>query len=371
MDKRFFTCIGIIFAFAVLAFLAYSNLEVYPRNKYTAQSREVSANYFHAMEQWLKETGRTVSVEYYIFPRRLIDAQEKVIMVSSNAFYWYDNTEEITKWIEQGGFFILCLDTNYNSPDENLVEFLSDFGISFEYAAPVINTEPLPENEEPPQDTFINFQSRLIFHINNEENFNVIKNNEGFIKLAELTIGKGSFTVTGMPVFMYNNSLKREANAKLAWSLTGARISKETKKQNTNAAADILFVREQINRTPSNSLLGAIFERGNFFPVIISAVILILSGFWMVIPGFGLVFTEKKRTSRPVKDRFTAEISFLKKHHALDYYLDIYSRERKTGAVNKSETVISNKEVINAIRTAQAAYNTAVNNKSSRLLKNK
>ena len=65
--------------------------------------------------------------------------------------------------------------------------------------------------------------------------------------------------------------------------------------------------------------------------------LLIILGFWMVIPMFGLVSEEKQRSSRPIKDRFNAEIRFLKKYKALDYYLDIYKREQKTKKDNEKK----------------------------------
>jgi len=69
-------------------------------------------------------------------------------------------------------------------------------------------------------------------------------------------------------------------------------------------------------------------ERGNLLPVGISALLLIILGFWMAIPVFGLVTIEKQKSSRPIRDRFIAEIRFLKKYRALDHYLNVYEREK-------------------------------------------
>ena len=397
MDKRFFTCVGIIFASVVLGFLAYNNLEIYQRNRYISPSREVSANLYHAMEQWLKEAGHVVSIENYFYPQRLIDAQEKVVMINSARYHWNDK-EEIIRWIEKGGYFIIVVEFFNGVINENLADFLSRFGISAEYVTQRVShildeegEDSFNEEKEASSETDImkneqadilseeetlrdlspNFFSRIAFHVESEEDFILIKDAEGVIRLADISLGNGMLTVTGMPVYMYNNNLKKEANAKLAWNITGARLGEDAEVKSNSAevaAADILFIRPQTGRAASGSLLGAIFERGNFIPVIVSAVLLIITGFWMVIPGFGLVFEEKKRISRPLKDRFTAEISFLKKHRALKYYLDTYRYEQNTDSIFKSENSRSNREAINAIRMA---HNIMVNDKSNRLSKNK
>ena len=95
-------------------------------------------------------------------------------------------------------------------------------------------------------------------------------------------------------------------------------------------------------------------ERGNLVPVIISSLILIILGFWMVIPVFGLVLPEKQFTARPIKDRFIAEIRFLKKYEALNHYLHVYEREQKCirnecGSSEK-EKIYNYQELINQYR---------------------
>ena len=91
-------------------------------------------------------------------------------------------------------------------------------------------------------------------------------------------------------------------------------------------------------------------EKGNLFPVVISAIILIVMGFWMVIPVFGLVSVEKQRTSKPIRERFTAEIRFLKKYRALDHYLDVYGREQNLSNVCEKKKTYNYRELINQYR---------------------
>jgi hypothetical protein len=137
---------------------------------------------------------------------------------------------------------------------------------------------------------------------------------------------------------MYNNYLADSDNAVLTWELTGARA------KNTG----VLIIQ---NRNIYKSLFGTIMEKGNLIPVFISAVILIILGFWMVIPVFGIVFNEKKKHSRPILDRFLAETRFLKKYHALDYYIKIYRREFK---LEKSgDSVYNYRNILNELKEHQ------------------
>jgi hypothetical protein len=91
-------------------------------------------------------------------------------------------------------------------------------------------------------------------------------------------------------------------------------------------------------------------KRGNFLPVIVSALLLIVIGFWMVIPVFGLVIYEKKKSARPIRERFLAEAGFLKKYKSLYYYLDTYRREQRLAA-EEPEEPYNYREIINKLRS--------------------
>jgi len=363
MDRRIIIAAVVIFIFAILGFLAYNNLEIYQRKRYTAPSREVSENIYRAMELWLKETGHNVRSETSFNSDRLKDITEKVLIVQSTAYDWR-TTDGIKQWIENGGCFVLCLDLSNNFINDNLSGFLSDFGITAEYNQPLISF--LNRTQEDEETEFLNditdnenadsvndasyvaenpvFQTRVSLIIENEEDFYLIKNNFDAIRLAEIKIGDGALTVLGMPVFMYNYSLTRESNANLSWQLTGGRTDADNR--------GILFVRVQ-SRNANNSVFAAVIERGNLIPVLVSVIILLIIGFWMVVPVFGLTLKEKTSVSRPITDRFTAEIQFLKKHHSLDYYLNIYKSGQKSEDENKKEKLYDYKETVNDIKTAQ------------------
>lgn len=341
MGKRGIILTAMIIFLVITGFLIYYNFEIYPRKRYISPSREVSVNIYYAMEKWLKETGHNVNVMEYFHPNMLEKIQEKVAVVISGKIFW-DEAEKILPWIEQGGFLVIAAEQE--NENCNLLKFLSDMGITIEY-------DRQPQDEDVRQtaragepELIPDFYTQISFLIDNDEKYFTIKDHSGKIRLAEISAGKGAITVTGDTVFMYNYNLEKEANAVLSWRLTGGRTYENNK--------DILFIREQIGMR--NSMFGAIMERGNLVPVITSSFILIILGFWMVIPVFGLVSAEKQFTARPLKDRFTAEISFLKKYGALNHYLHVFEREQKyisnEREISKKEKIYNYQELINQYR---------------------
>jgi hypothetical protein len=122
---------------------------------------------------------------------------------------------------------------------------------------------------------------------------------------------------------MFNSHLRNESNARLTWSLTGAQL---------NEKSGLLIIRD---RRMAQGLFGKIAERGNFTPLIISVLLLIVCGFWMLLPVYGPMREEKNAVTRPLRQRFNAEIRFLSKHNALETYLHVYLSRLKqhiTGA---------------------------------------
>ena len=337
MDRKILICAAIIFIIAALGILAYNNLEIYQGKRIIFPSEEVSSNNYYAMDQWLIQTGFNVRVENYFNPYLLAETPERVVMISSRTYGWY-STEEIYKWIENGGYFIINIEPYNDNINQSLLDFLSDYGISAEITQPVYNNEEETKNDD--ETSYPDFFMRVAFKFT-DNNINVftMKDNYGNIRLVEINSGNGFLTVTGTPVFMNNIRLKKNENAVLAWKLTGARIPKESE--------GILFVRSQ-NTNTAFSVFGSIFERGNPAPVIISALILIFAGFWMTVPLFGKTLKENWQISRPIKDRLTAEILFLKKHHALDYYLE--SLPRGDDSRNSNNETYNYKDLINQFR---------------------
>jgi hypothetical protein len=330
MDKRIFVCAAIILILALLALLAYSNLEIFDKKEYKLPSREVRTNNFYAMEKWLKETGHNVRIEKQCTPEIISKIPETAAVVFAAACEWEDAEIFLNPWIEQGNSLVICLDyNNKKEMDFNLLEYLSGFGIETEMNFEISRGEDVPD-----------FDFDINFTIENETEMFTIKDTNGRIALAEVYPGKGTLTVTGYPVFMQNRYLDKETNARLSWHLTGERAQNK----------GVFFVRE---RQTVNSIVGKIIERGNLVPLGISIFLIIFVGFWMVIPVFGLVFEEKQKNSRPIRERFAAEINFLKKYKSLDYYLDnleIYEREKPLEKKPKKEEYYNYRETMNKLR---------------------
>jgi hypothetical protein len=142
---------------------------------------------------------------------------------------------------------------------------------------------------------------------------------EGIIRLIKINMGQGAVTVIGEPLFMYNDYLEDgELNARLSWDLTGASSDGDN--------PGVRFIR---GKKAVKSLFGKLADRGNFLPLGLSALILVVAGFWMAVPSFGLLFREKEQPARSIGERFLAETRFLKKYHSLETYTEIYLREIK------------------------------------------
>jgi len=331
MIKRIYIISAIVLILAVCGILAYNNFEIVSVKKWIRPSQEYYSNNFLVLERWLNGSDISVSYSYYFLQENFNDITEKIIILPSWRCFW-NYTDEILTWIENGGYLIVY--TDRHRTDEEFSNFLSVFGISIDndrknVIAPKTNI------------VYPNMDENISIIVENEEIAYIEYDNSGIIRLADIPFGSGGITITGMPLFMYNKNLREEANAVLTWKLTGERASKDD---------GVLIIRDGVDAASSNSLLGALFERGNPIPLIVSAFVLIFIGFWMTIPVFGLVLYDKQRNSRPIKDRFTAEIKFLKKQHALTYYLDVYARENKDKITVEKEDTYSYSDLINNYR---------------------
>jgi len=337
-------CVTVIIILAALGFLAYTNLEIYSRKAYFPPSGEALANSYLALERWLNETGHPVRIEKRGNPSKITVAPERVALVMASACEWEGARELLKPWIEQGGFLVICLDYTFykddlfvtvaaNAIDDNLSEFLSGFGISAELGF----LDNLPGQEV--VEVIPDFSWDICFYFDDAEIF-AIRDSMDYARLAEVSLGEGALTVIGKPRFMYNYRLGKDMNAGLSWDLTGGRAGEDN--------AGILFIRD---RYIAKSLFGKIMDRGNIIPVILCALLAIIVGFWMVVPVFGLVLSEKEKTARPIRERFLAEIRFLKKYGALGHYLEVYERERQPGDNReKRNEALNNREIIRRLR---------------------
>jgi hypothetical protein len=328
----------------ILALAAYTNLEVYAKTTEAPPSRQVRGNSFFALEKWLARTGLPTRTIRQGNAARIISAPEKTVYVQSNVFDWEGAVEPLKQWMEAGGHLLFSV-WDFETPD--LISFLGSFGVS-----------AFPSDDVGPEDNggafadSPDFNRYLEFKVSKETGVSAFiireKYNPQIIRLVQIPQGAGALSIIGRPQFMENDYLEREVNARLAWDLTGARAGE---------GGRVLFIR---GRLPTKSLFGQLADRGNFFPLTVAGLILIVVGFWMVIPIFGLVFQERTSPGRPIGERFLAEIRFLKKYRALKMYPEVYLGEikrklrgreappelaaieqalRKKGALSYSETV--------------------------------
>jgi hypothetical protein len=344
MDKRIIVCAVVILSFAFIALLANTYLEIVPKKKYLPFSDEIVYNRYYALEQWLEKTGHPVRIETEYNSSEIPDATEKTALVLAGAVNWKEADEYLLPWIMNGNSLVICINSiDYYNEDNNLMEFFRSFGIDAEETS---FSPDIEQNEDDIPD--FDMTIHLLIDENlyaGEENIFLINDNHGFTRFVEISAGEGKLIVTGTPYFMYNNNLKKKINANLAWKLTGAYMAEEN--------GGVLFVRSQYSRyiKMSNSMLGKIMGKGNILPVCISAALIILFGFWRVIPAFGLVLHEKQRSSRPIIERFSAEIMFFKKYKALGYYLEIYDRELQIDTNGEKEKGYKYEELLNKIRS--------------------
>lgn len=323
MDKRLAVCAVIMAVLIILGLIAAATLEIYPRKVSIFPSRNAIFNDYFALERWLAETGHPVRVIRGGKLSRLVSGAERIVIVRASACDWKDAAAILGPWIERGGFLLVSVDQDFE--DGDFAAFLAGRGISLnphpggedaEAGALADIDNPADESADPDFDWNVRF-----FTIKPETargKIFTITDSTGAVRMARVEMGAGALTVTGRLRFMFNRYLDREINARLAWDLTGARTSA--------ANPGLLFVREE---RVTKGFLGNIAARGNILPLAVSALLLVLIGFWMVIPAFGLRFGERPNRARPLRERFLAEIRFFKKYGALGSYLETYVRELK------------------------------------------
>jgi hypothetical protein len=357
--------IGItISAVGILVLLAFSQFELYPETHSVPAAREIRANPFYTLEKWLSAAGCPIRID-----RRSGDAsrnvsrfirdlggRESVLLLESTLFDWYNPEEELLPWVEEGGSLIVSLSTAWDGEaDADLFSFLEGLGIMVEDGMDLIDSTDSTDIEETGEadaddadvadDTgtdgadiaivdetetergpWFNWRFRFSPTENPAVGLSFVEDQGGVGRLATLPWGKGSLTVIGGPYFMYNNSLKEEANARLAWELTAGKARAER--------PGVLLVVQ--GGRALRSLTGRLMERGNLAAPLLAALVLILVGFWMVIPSFGIPRREKLDNSpRTIRERFRAEAQFLKKHRALKGYLEAYVREIESRGRNR------------------------------------
>jgi hypothetical protein len=302
---------------ALLGFAAYTNLEVYPTTVHRGPSRQYAANDYFMLEKWLGRTGRPVRTLGEGNVSRIVGSREKVVLILQPEYFdWEGAAEELEPWMEAGGWLLVSMESAWDEDLQSFIQFFSKrFGITVKFTEDPF-LEKNADDDRPDFSPLVHFRLREAAREQAVTMWGERGDNGELIRLVQIPIGEGGIAAFGPPLFMRNSRLDREANARLAWDLTGARTGKDH--------PGILVFRW---KEPVKGLFGKLADRGNLLPLGVSLVLLIIVGFWMVIPVFGLVFEEKPGPGRPIRDRFLAETRFLKRYRGLHLYLEVYIQE--------------------------------------------
>lgn len=337
-------------ALLVLALIVVTQLEFYEWERWTGPSAEARSNSFYVLGKWLSESGHPARFS----PGRTgigdLSPQEGGLFIQASLFDW--EHEDPRSWVREGGILVVSVDFPLYRNDKPAEEippqvlamerFFDTLGISIRL--------PERENEDegdsgdkwdkeesgfPVYDYNISFEPPAPAA---GESL-ILRDPEGNIRLIRRALGKGQVTVAGACVFMYNYFLDQRANALLAWELTGGSLGPER--------PGILFVR---GRRGSGGIGGILEDRGSMLPPVLSGLVLLITGFWVAFPGFGLPQREESRRRLSITGRFAAEARFLRRYGALGVYLEVYLRElrRRSGGRDLGQEVREAEEALGA-----------------------
>ena len=313
--------------------LAWSFLETYTRERWVPPSREARINEYLALDRWLENMGRPVRVESSGNLSMISRAEERQIFVQSSLFYWTpDAVEYLTHWIEEGGTLFLVLDYYAEWEywiDTGLVSLLDKFGIE---AKTGTGLRAFRYDDQAPS-----FSHDFSFELAPDDTDVLeLKDWTGLTRFVQVKYGLGKLIVSGRPRFLLSPYIGETPNARLSMAIFGT----------TNFGAGNndgwLFIR---GSTRARGLLGSLFLHGNLKVLGVSALVLLVVGFWTVIPIFGLVRRDLERPGKSLRERFIAEGRFLKRYGALGFYRDNYVREIRR-RLAKKEGLATEDEII-------------------------
>ncbi|MDR3173696.1 MAG: hypothetical protein LBU19_05555 [Treponema sp.] len=394
----------VISALVILAVFVVSRLEIYEREKWAPSSRELRFNNFYLLGEWLSASGHPVRFSPRWDGVKDISPQEGGLFIQASLFDW--EREDILPWVREGGVLVISIDFPWyrmNGAEEEappafraLEKFLEKLDIRIrppEKESFDIEAEDAPDEgeggdnrtgeddadngadtffdeedededsiaEEDESPAFPDYDYSVSFEDSDftsgdftaaegpDRRFLTLRDSEGDIRLIRAALGEGLIAVTGSCVFMYNYCLDDEINARLAWALTGGSLKPER--------PAFLFIR---GRQGSEGLWGILNDWGDLLPPVISALVLVFIGFWMVLPGFGVPQREESRRRLSITGRFSAEARFFRRYDALEAYLEIYLRELRRRArgralgreIEEVEKVLAAGKRIGPIKTA-------------------
>jgi len=300
---------------ALLAFAAWSLFETYPIVSRLPPSREARMNEYLAMDLWLSEQGIGVRTESQGDLNLISRAEEGCIFIQASLFSWsFDAAEYLVHWIEEGGTLFLVLDTYSELEEDAILFMLDEFGIKAEAGFPSYHDDT----------DFPDYDRRFFFEVSTGIEALSLKDSGGVIKLAQVARGKGKLIVSGEPDFLKSTNIGNAPNAKLAWALFAYGKLERVSHDEGPWGNNWLFIR---GAARERGLLGSLFRQGNLPVLLVSVLVLIVIGFWAVIPVFGTVRGDMEKPGKPLRDRFLAEALFLKKYGSLGFYIEAYMME--------------------------------------------
>ena len=323
----FFVVLGMIL---LVGLFCFTQLEIVPGTRWEGPSREVRANNYFALEKWLAESGIPFRILSMGNLDTILKGPEKTIFVEISRFRWNEDTAKLISWLEEGGRLYISLDTQANY---QLADFMKSLGVrpsSFsDYdddneddeteetnAIKANENEAIKETDKTAEENppFLDWQ--IDFKTSETkapvDRMLVIKSGEE-TRLVKLEIKKGALIFTGKAYFLHNYRLHSKENVNLAGELFFSA-----------GEQGILFIRALDGE---RFILGNLSERGNPLALAVSIVLLIIAGFWMVLPAFGRYRPAPEKPGKPLCERFLAEGRFLKKNHALGKYIETYEKE--------------------------------------------
>lgn len=326
----------------LLAFAAWYFLEIHPDTKTIPPSREARVNEYLALDRWLGSEGISVRTESSGDLPMISRAREKQIFIQASLFRWTgEAVEYLVRWVEDGGNLFLAMDYSREWDEEEPYLLLERFGIETE--SPGYNSAPDRWSGACPD-----FDYRVSFGLSEEGEALTLIGRDGVTRLVQLTRGKGKLIVTGRPRFLLSENLGDAPNARLAWALFAA-----------DGEEGWLFIR---GTAKVRGLFGSLWRQGNLAVLVVSVIVLLVIGFWTVIPMFGLVRGDDEKPGKALRERFLAEGRFLKSYGALEIYRGNYVREirrrlaRREGVSADAET---EKRVLEIMKKTEHASGTA------------
>jgi hypothetical protein len=336
----FFVVVTVLLAAGIFC---YTQLEIVDSERWKDPSREARENSYLALDRWLSGKGIPIRILSGGTVDTILEGPEKTVFVSSSCLDWNDESEDgfrLSSWVKAGGRLIISIDTY--TAGWYLSEYLKTLGVAeYDESYDGDNADENDVGDEDNVDDEGSFDESLLVDFDtipsldssvefilpwkseDVDKVSIIRgysyryrylasyfNNRAL--LVHLEMGAGSVTVTGRARFLYNRALTEEPNVNLAGALF------------FEPENGVLFIRAGQNE---RHLFGSLAEKGNPLAILVSAIALIVIGFWMVIPLFGRTKPVSALPGKPLRERFLAEGRFLFTYNGLDRYFSAYEAE--------------------------------------------